>query len=204
MVLAASLIDLIDNNHDLTNLRSLNTDILEVKWYKRNPMLFAFLARSYEHYSNPNGHLVAIKFAKDTGQMLAKDCRVACTCPAYLYWGSLYNATQGDYNYKTSTDIAPNVRDPNRERKVCKHIAAVRQIMRNMTGSTVHKKYKDSIGKFPSVAPKIKSNANTIPFDNIEVIVALQEAIPTIDAFDIVNNDHNFECALETLIGADN
>lgn len=178
MLKSANLYDLILDNHKDTNLRSLNTELLEIKWYKRNPLLFAFLAKSYESYSNPQGHLVVIKFSKDGQQMLMKDCKVVCTCPAYLYWGSKYNATVGEYAYKSTTSIAPDKRDPNRERKICKHIAAVRQYFKNQTGKTIHKKFKKQFEEIPSVRTKIKSSAEkTIPFNDIEVLTALNEVI---------------------------
>lgn len=209
-VLAVSLLDLVKDNHSLTNLRSTNTKLLEIKWKKDNPLLFSFLAKSNETYSDPLGHIVVIQFFKDAKNtpMLTKDCRVACTCPAYLYWGSKYNATQGDYFYKSQIDIAPDIRDPKRERKICKHIVAVRQVMRNLNDKSVHKKYKDTFDYNPKVdtvvrkQSKVKSSAiQTIDFNEVEVIASLQRAIPSIDPLATITDDSLFETYLETLLG---
>lgn len=208
-ILAVSLLDLIKDNHDLTNTRSANTKLLEVKWKKDNPLLFSFLAKSSETYSDPLGHIVVIQFFKDAKNtpMLTKDCRVACTCPAYLYWGSKYNATQGDYFYKSQTSIAPDIRDPKRERKVCKHIVAVRSAMRNLNDKSVNKKYKDTFDYNPKVdtivRKRVKSSANlpTIDYNSIEVIASLQRALPNIDPISTITDDTEFESHLITLLG---
>lgn len=205
MINAISLYELINTNHDLTNLRSVNTTLLEVKWYKRDPLLFAFLAQGNEPYSSPTGHIAVVKFFKNDPrrQMLMKDCRVACTCPAFLYWGSKYNATQGKYNYKTSIDIAPNIRDPKRERKICKHIACIRQHFRGYTEKGIHRKYKDTIDKVPNVnmlTSYIQSEVEgSIPYNDIAVLTALSNAVPSLDLVDI-QDEVVFESQLVSLL----
>ena len=205
MINAISLYDLIFNNHKGTNEKSTRTSIYEIKWYKGNPLIFCFLAKSTENYSSPKGHIVVIKFFENKQQMLVKDCKVVCTCPAYIYWGSKYNATQGEYFYKSYTNIPPDIRDPNRERLICKHIVAVRPYLKNLTKTTVHKKYKETFDKIPSVSTKmykIKSSAEaqSIAFDSPEVIEALQDFIPFENALDIVGNDKVFESAINQMV----
>lgn len=137
---AISLLKLIKDNHIGTNHKSLNSEVLEVKYAKTNKNLFTFLVRSKESYSNPAGHLVNVLFyGNNSTHMLAKDVKVSCTCPSYTYWGSKYNATIGNYNYRTRTKFAPDIRDPNRERKICKHIVAVRPLIKNSTSKTIKK-----------------------------------------------------------------
>lgn len=206
MLKAISLYELVNTNHDLTNIRSTNTKLLEIKWYKNDPLLFAFLAQGNESYSSPTGHIVAVKFFKNDPhrQMLLKDCRVACTCPAFLYWGSKYNATVGKYNYKTSTDIEPNIRDPKRERKVCKHIACIRQYFRGFTERGIHKKYKDTIDRVPNVnrlTSAIKADVEgSIPFNDVAVLTALADAVPNLDPIEIQDSTI-FESQLVGLLG---
>lgn len=207
MVKAVSLYDLILDNHKGTNEKSTRTELLEIKWNKKNPLLFCFLAKSTESYSSPHGHIVVVKFSKEKQQMLVKDCKVVCTCPAFLYWGSKYNATQGEYNYRSKTNIPPDVRDPNRERKVCKHIVAVRPYLKNLTGKMVHKKYKDTFEGIPSVRTKLyKVKASEAPalqqieFDDMQVIEALQAHTEFATALDIVGNDTVFENSIEALL----
>lgn len=204
---AVNLYELILDNHSGTNEKSLNTELFKIKWHKNNPLLFSFLAKGYESYSSPKGHIVVIKFSKDKQQMLMKDCKVVCTCPAFLYWGSKYNATVGEYNYRTSTNIPPDIRDPNRERKVCKHIAATRQYLRNLTGKTVHKKYKRQFDEIPSVKTqlytRVKASADTlkeIAFDDMEVIEALSDFTGFNDGLSIIGNDAIFEATIENLL----
>lgn len=144
-LIAISLYELIKDNHSGTNLKSLNTEVKEVRYKKTNPNLFTFLVRSFENYSSPTGHLVNIKLLSNKrGTILKQDVRVSCTCPAFTYWGSKYNATIGEYNYRTSTKIAPDKRDPNRLRKVCKHIASLRLYLKNRTKHSLNKKLQSA------------------------------------------------------------
>jgi len=52
------------------------------------------------------------------------DCRVHCTCPAFLYWGYLYIDTQLDVQL-VDENRYPGVRNPDLNGIVCKHLAAV-------------------------------------------------------------------------------
>ena len=61
------------------------------------------------------------------------DCHVQCTCPANLYFGYRYEATQLKYAYGIPRENRfPKIRNPNLKGTVCKHIDAVIQwIFRN-------------------------------------------------------------------------
>lgn len=55
------------------------------------------------------------------------DLDLSCTCPAWQWQGPEYHATQEDYllNKPMGTASTPDVRDPERQNFVCKHVAAV-------------------------------------------------------------------------------
>lgn len=61
--------------------------------------------------------------------------QLACSCPAWRWQGPEYHAQQHDYqDPKTPLQgnaSAPNIRDPQRVNKVCKHVAAVLSMTRD-------------------------------------------------------------------------
>lgn len=61
------------------------------------------------------------------------DVHVQCTCPANLFWGYRFEATQLKYAYGIPRENRfPKIRNPNLEGTICKHIDAVIQwIFRN-------------------------------------------------------------------------
>jgi len=70
----------------------------------------------------------------ETKTLLETDVEVSCNCPAWLYWGSAYNAEQEQYRERRSpTGVEPpDIRDPMRERLVCKHAYLVLDKMQGM------------------------------------------------------------------------
>lgn len=51
------------------------------------------------------------------------DILVGCTCPAYLYWGYKYQATQADYGIRRSRENRyPMIRNPGLYGSICKHL----------------------------------------------------------------------------------
>jgi len=65
------------------------------------------------------------------------DLQLACSCPAWRWQGPEYHAQRKDYqDPKTPLQgnaQAPNIRDPRRVNKVCKHVAAVLGMTRDWT-----------------------------------------------------------------------
>lgn len=166
-LVAISLLELVDSNNKDTNLRSLNTDILEVIYKKRKPTLFTFLALGKESYSSPDGHIVNLFFKSMKGQALAVDVLCHCSCPAFQYWGAAYNATEGKYNFRGKKEKRPpNDRDPQRKNKVCKHIAALRVVLNRTTVAQMMKrgsrKLKSSINQVPQVGIHSKVFLNSL------------------------------------------
>lgn len=79
-----------------------------------------------------NGAKVVRVKASRTGnavQFRKLDLHLACSCPAWRWQGPEFHSTTKDYqDPKTplqGTASAPNIRDPQRVNKVCKHVAAV-------------------------------------------------------------------------------
>jgi hypothetical protein len=82
--------------------------------------------------SDPAGHDVRVKFdvSKVEESQMAKDLdlQVACSCPAFLYWGAQWNLHQRDglYGQPRPELIAPTERlDLRGNYVICKHVHAV-------------------------------------------------------------------------------
>lgn len=82
-----------------------------------------------------------VRFKADRGGNVTKfqkmDFHVACSCPAWRWQGPEFHSTTKDYqDPKTrlqGTASPPDIRDPNRVNKVCKHVAAVLGFTRDWT-----------------------------------------------------------------------
>lgn len=61
------------------------------------------------------------------------DLELSCSCPAWRWLGPEYHAVQNQYQLSTprGTASTPDIRDPERDNKVCKHVAAVLGVTRN-------------------------------------------------------------------------
>ena len=65
----------------------------------------------------------------ESGDFDSDDVKVSCDCPAFLYWGSDYDASVLGYLYGQSRakGRAPDERDPDTNNLVCKHAYAALQ-----------------------------------------------------------------------------
>lgn len=147
---AITMMDLYKDNHSRTNIKAKNCKIFKIKFDARSTLKnrFIFYVKCFEKYSKSSGWIVSIVYQnidhdkqRNQKKPLNTDVRVKCTCPAFLYWGSAYNATDGDYNWNFSEDREPNIRDPFRQRKICKHLSHVRTKLRNKTFKQMRKQY---------------------------------------------------------------
>jgi len=145
---AINLIDLTKTNKPEFNQRGNNCTVYMIDYESSGENLrYLFLVKCKESYSNGTGHIVSMLFDKGSSKYnkpLSDDVRVHCQCPAFIYWGAAYNSTNpvnGDsYNLDFAENRTPDVRDPNREVKVCKHISKVRNKLRNITYKMLDKK----------------------------------------------------------------
>lgn len=93
-------------------------DIPNLRW------VFSIKGATGKHYAvrvkalRPKGNVT--RFAK-------MDLEVACSCPAWQWQGPEYHAKGQKYQLgkPVGTASTPDIRDPDRHNKVCKHVAAV-------------------------------------------------------------------------------
>jgi hypothetical protein len=146
---AISLIDLADQNDKNFNLRGNQCKVYIVDYEKTlDSNRYLFLVRCTQSYSSNSGHIVTLLFDKGSSKWnkpLADDVRVHCQCPSFIYWGPAYNSTnpqngQDSYNLDIIENRAPNIRDPFRKVKVCKHVITVRNSLRNVTYKMLDKR----------------------------------------------------------------
>lgn len=129
-----TLADLLALTGDKPKRRAQKSKVFGIQT-RKNQRRFLFLVKSRESYSHPDGHLVSVlypnlpllpklrgmKGISPTNQRV----RVHCTCPAWSHWGSAYWATEEGYALRGLEDREPNIRDPQGENLICKHVARV-------------------------------------------------------------------------------
>ena len=138
---AISLMQLHRDNDSKTNARAKNCKTFNIHYKRKNPDRYIFLVRCQESYSDSSGHLVSLLFSKENGiYPLEADAKIKCSCPAWVYWGSEYQATAQGYWLDEQEFRYPFIRDPRQEHKICKHVARVRLDLRNKTFNTLNRK----------------------------------------------------------------
>lgn len=145
---SVSLLDLTKENQKDFNKRGLNCNIYLMDYESQSDETrYLFLVKCKEQYSKGSGHIVSLLFDKGSSKYakpLSDDVKVHCQCPSFVYHGAAFNATnpnKGDsYNLDFTENRPPDVRDPFRQVKVCKHIATVRNKLRNITYKVLDKK----------------------------------------------------------------
>lgn len=169
---AVTIMELYSDNHNGTNQKANNCKIFKIKFDTRTTIKnrFIFYVKCFESYSKSNGWITSIVYQnidhdkqRNQKKPLNTDVKVKCTCPAFLYWGSAYNATDKEYNWNFSEIRKPDIRDPFRQRKICKHLSHVRTKLRNKTFRQMRKQY------------------SSIEIDTPEI--EWYETIPTIEKF---------------------
>ena len=115
---------------------------------RRNFRRFSFIVKSSEHYSDPGGHITSIMYPKlDFRKLMGKSpltekILVKCTDPSFLYWGTEFYASQFGYNIDGVTENrAPEIRDPNGERFLCKHLVRVYLYLRTIDFRTLLRRF---------------------------------------------------------------
>ena len=84
-----------------------------------------FHVKGNKPWSEP--HQVVWLRLDDKQTMKEQHARVSCSCRSWRYMGSDWNAQKEDYILfgARSNGQVPDVRDPGRRNKVCKHVIAV-------------------------------------------------------------------------------
>jgi hypothetical protein len=75
----------------------------------------------------------AIRSKKNVTKFSQMDLELACSCPAWQWWGPEFHAHGEKYllNKARGTAATPDIRDPERDNRVCKHVAAVLTMIRD-------------------------------------------------------------------------
>lgn len=133
--------------------RSAKSKVVGVR-SRKNFRRFIFNVKSKMSYSSAKGHLVSVLFPNITISELKENkklepkmtrCRIWCTCPAFTMWGSANNATYYKYNITDKSETrVPKIRDPNREKLVCKHIYSVYKDIENDSFIRIYNRFKKS------------------------------------------------------------
>jgi len=130
-----------------TKFRAENCKTYDIQYISKHDQRAIFLVKCDESYSYDGGHLVSILFddyvpkKRDTLKPLTSEVKLKCECPAFLYWGSEYIATLNGYNLEFTQEIPPNVRDPQLQNVLCKHVVRVIRDLRGITFKQLKKKY---------------------------------------------------------------
>lgn len=77
--------------------------------------------------------LRAIRPKKNRTKLSKMDLELSCSCPAWQWLGPEFHAKKEDYQLGAlqGTASPPDIRDPDRINRVCKHVAAVLEATRN-------------------------------------------------------------------------
>jgi len=149
--------------YELNHERASNSKVLKIR-PRKNFKRFSFVVKGNEDWSSKTGWVSTLlypslkeeDFERGSGVTpMDSDVLVYCTCDAYLYWGSKYWGTQDDYNIKVyKENRPPYVRDPHKERYVCKHIIRASRYMRKKG--------------FNYFSPKILNNSSSKEFASMD------------------------------------
>jgi hypothetical protein len=124
--IAVTLDYLLENTSTVLKQRSKSTSIVSVKQIK-NRWIYKI-----------GDYIVRIKLSKIPAvlkrqlttrafnkllKVKNRDIFVSCTCNFWHYNGPDYNAVQQEYSERQFSDLSsPDIRDPNRENLICKHV----------------------------------------------------------------------------------
>lgn len=151
---AVSLPHLEKINHPKFNERSLRSSIRIVDRAKgtrgKSGRRYLFLVTSKEVYSDLGGHLVTVFFTRGITDLRTPSrdkVRLHCSCPAFVFWGPAYNSTHHEdpYNLDFTENRPPDVRDPLRKVKVCKHLVRAKKFMHGMSFKRLDKIVRNAL-----------------------------------------------------------
>ncbi len=192
---AVSIKELTKKNKKKFNQRGLNciVQIVDFERNKRQDLRYVFLIECLESYSHNGGHIVSARFEPDTAKDGLKsrpyndDCRVHCQCPSFQYWGAAFNATEGDYNLDFAEKRGPDIRDPKREVKICKHISRVSRMLSKMSYSSLDKKAGITVA---TIEKALERDLNIIPIEETftSLMGYLEREKKDIDPYDFCAN----------------
>ena len=87
----------------------------------------------YFYVKKPGGKRYRVNFqfqGNDTEDMINDDVKVSCTCGYWKWFGPDWNAIQNNYKLRRMSDGSPpDIRDPQRENYICKHVYAAGKVL---------------------------------------------------------------------------
>jgi len=169
LISALSLRDMVQGNSTKFNYNAKKSRVFGIR-PRKNLRRFVFFVKSKESYSDPKGHIVSILYPKSTLDELTSQtrkmtttntpCHVHCTCPAFQYWGCAYNVTKEKSIMRGKAETrSPDIRDPNGENMICKHLVRVSKNINRMSFKRLHAKFKDSHQKKVEGKGRVKKSS---------------------------------------------
>lgn len=129
-----------------------NGNILGIKT-RKNLRRFSFVVRCLETYSNPKGHVASVIFPDVTFGLVDQNWHIPvkqnvllkCSCPAFLYYGSAFYASQFMYHIDGNVENRPPViRDPESNRYLCKHLIRVYKYLERISFDALMERFEIS------------------------------------------------------------
>lgn len=133
---------------------------------------WSYLVRGNKKDSDPRGHVVYIQLGKDPKEKNIQKLpvKVACSCPFWKWYGPDYNSKQKKYLYEDghnrSNGQAPNIRDPGRKNKICKHVYAVGKVFNHFAETHDLDIYKE-VG---SIVDNLNKSIDPVKMEDISAL----------------------------------
>lgn len=159
IVTAETLRSLYRDTGPLSKRTSRKSRVVGIKT-RKNFKRLSFLVKSDMPYSSPKGHISSIMYpnvdfrniSDDLGSPLSEDVKVICSCPSFTYWGSAYLATTEEYIIPPYLENRPaDVRDPEGENFICKHLIKVIQYVGKKSFKQLSKRFTSGSLKTASI-----------------------------------------------------
>ena len=164
---AKSLADLMRDTSRFSIKRAPNTRVKQLRF---DPVgrRYVFKVNGFETWSDSRGHQVVVELGRDpkVKDIRALEVKVSCSCPFWKYYGPDYNSHSEKYleGDPYSNLKFPSERDPNRKNKLCKHVFAVGEQIREYVVKQKLDTYRDvdKIFKTLEDVKKVLGMDNTI------------------------------------------
>lgn len=204
-----------------------NGNILGIK-SRKNLRRFSFVVRCLESYSNPKGHIASVIFPEVVFKLadqqwyipVQEEILLKCSCPAFLYYGSAFYASQFGYHIDGNVENRPPViRDPESNRYLCKHLIRVYKYLEKTSFESLLKRFHLASKQLkmatieqdilPAIADyltrinipdeEIKEVLGSLSFENCEEIMEHYGVVISDQPsqYDIVKDKHPIDSLLE-------
>jgi len=175
--IAASMEDLMRATSQFSRKNAPRCNARLLKADTKNAM-FTYRVVSYMKGSDPRGHIVTVTLNKDPEQkdLRKLDIKLGCSCPFWKWWGPDFNAKNNDYlkGKPLSDGSAPEIRDPERKNKICKHVYVVGTVFEKFAKKYELDTYKD-VDKIVDTMEKLEEESDKIEMHDVEEILKFLE-----------------------------